>query len=140
MARKKSIIDTPSLHTHETLGIPQSLQIAGKTIQIIFDPSIMRFKKREGELQPGQKSHETNGAWGLAQHIEQRILLFPGNEIMIPSKEKLRIVFLEEVTHLILHTMHMTAADMKEGSIFRDEHFVGLFSELWYQVLNQLDW
>jgi hypothetical protein len=105
-------------YTHEELGIPHMLQIAGRDIEVIFDP------KMNG-----------NAFYDTSQNI---IKVFPGNKDRMPAKQRLQKAFIEEVIHWCIYLTRFHKEDLKDGEITENEHFIGIVSELMFQVQKQL--
>ncbi len=125
-------------YTHEDIGIPKELQIAGRTVQIELDPTLMEITKKEGKLDPGEDSFNQRGRWGLAKVKQDKIVMWPGNADFLPPVQKIQAAFCEEIIHFITFVMHVNGEDLK-GPIWRNEHFCGSQSELIYQVFKQLN-
>lgn len=105
-------------YTHKDLGIPETLQIAGRDISVILDPSIK-----------GNAFYDTS---------QNTIKVFPGNKDRMPSKQRLQKAFIEEVVHWVIYLTRFHKEDLRDGEITENEHFIGIMAELMFQVQKQL--
>lgn len=105
-------------YTHKDLGIPQHLQIAGRDIDVILDGNI-----------------KGNAYYDTSQNI---IKIFSGSKDRMPSKQRLQKAFIEEVVHWSVYLTRFHKEDLKDGEITENENFVGVLSELMFQVQKQL--
>ena len=120
--------------THKTLNLPQTIQIAGVNFKIKFDKKLMETKI--------DSNHPTGvnakGYRGRFSHVDQSILLWPGDERYVPTKEHMMRVLWEELMHAILYVTHFESSDFV-GQLYRNESFVGVLAELVYQVDSQIN-
>jgi len=105
-------------YTHKDLGIPESIQIAGRTVRINVDSKIK-----------GNAYYDTS---------LQIITIFSGNKDRQPTRERLQKAFMEEIVHWVIYITRFHKEDIRDGEVCQDEHFVGAVSEILFQVQKQL--
>lgn len=138
MSRPKKFVP----YTHEELGIPNSLEIGGFKISIIFDPSISNAVINEDAnvtarlLNPIWKT----GVLGVADQAAGVIKLWTGNKIYKPSRQRIMFVFLEEIEHWIFYCMQLQPKNLEQNVwLHANEHVVVSHTILLLQVLKQLE-
>ena len=131
-------------HSHESIGVPHFIEIAGRKIDVVFQPNLQKIVKRNPEDVPAyaclaEHYLSIKGAYGEAQYADNKIHLYPGSELYKPSKVRLQRAFLEEVAHWIFYVMRIGPSDLKPNfTLNSNEHFISLFTDLWVQVQKQL--
>ncbi len=133
MKTKKSAIRKP--WTLEELGIPSKIQVAGKTITVKMNKTIMKVTPINSK---GLWPFKMEGGGGVSNLSLGIIHLFPGNRFYVPIKEEIQGIFLHELLHITLRIHGAKTEDLKPGRLGTNESFVSGFSELWYQVHKQL--
>lgn len=97
------------------MKIPKSFQLAGKTIKVGFDESLLH----------------KDDCYGVTIYREERIDIQPSCKNRPITKTKLEQTFCHELIHWILHSM----GDHEKN---KNEQFVELFSIFLHQALNSM--
>ncbi len=97
------------------MKIPKTIQIAGKTIEVIFDDKLC---------------DEIN-CWGQSRFNVGEILIQKKSDSIDRKKDHIEQTFIHEIVHWICEVLH-------HDELRKDERFTSQFSELLYQVIKQL--
>ena len=126
-------------YTHEELGLPQYIDIAGFRVTINFDSSIS-----DAVVNPDVNGRQLNPIWktgviGRADFSNQRIDLWTGNKLYKPTKQRMLFTLLEEIEHFIFYCMQLQPKNLEQNVwLHANEHVVVSHTTLLYQVLKQL--